>query len=71
MKNKKIIGVHALCNFGGLVVLDLTDEKITSGFSFGADVKKVYTTPIKFDDFGNPYFTRYGINYFLSEILSV
>ena len=72
MKNyRKIIGVHALCNFGGLVVLEVSGEKITTGFSFGNGVKKVYTTPIKFDNEGSAYFTRYGVNYFLSDIMRV
>lgn len=71
MKNDKIIGVYTLNNFGGLVVLDISDEKITTGFSFGDGVKNIYTSPIKYNDNGEPFLTRYGADYFLSDIMRV
>lgn len=67
----KIIGTYTLCNFGGLVVLDIIygiDDKLTTAFSFGDGIKGKRTTKIFYDANGRDYVKRYGRKYYLDEI---
>ena len=35
------IGIYTLCNFGGLVILDMDGEKATAAYDFGEGYKQI------------------------------
>lgn len=63
--------IASLClnNFGGIVILSVNDDYVTSGFDFGDGIKHVYTTPLYVGVDGGYYFKRYGVSYHVDEFI--
>lgn len=62
-----------LCNFGGLVILDLdaAAETAVSGFDFGNGPEKIRVTRIHTAQSGRMYIRRYGVLYYLDEMVRI
>ena len=72
--DKKAIGVYVVCNWGGLEVLDVLygiDDKLVTCFNFGDDRKHYRTVCVHTAADGRPYVNRYGVRYYLDEIMRV
>ena len=65
---KKPLGGLCLCNFGGLVVYDINNDFVVSGFSYGEKITDIRTTKIFYTTSGRCYFVRFSRRYYLNEI---
>ena len=64
----KPIGVLAVSNFGGLVILDLNDEFAVSAWDFGAGYQQIHRNKICYSKAGRPYINKGHTRYFLDQI---
>lgn len=71
MKEYKIIASLSLNNFGGIVILDTTDETITSAFDFGDGLQNIKTTKVFYSGACTPYFVRYKQRYYIDDFMRV
>lgn len=73
-ENTKPIGVYAICNWGGLVVLDIEygiDDKIVTAFDGGETRQHIRRTKIHTTPSGRSCVRRYGVRYYLDDIMRV
>lgn len=70
-KEYKAIAVQTLCNVGGIAILEINNEKVTSTFWNMDRYETKRTTNIFYNNNGDPYFVRYGIKYFLSDFIRI
>ena len=68
-KNAAPVGVYTLCNFGGLVILDMDDEKATAAYSFGDGYKQVRRHTIYYTYTGRAYIRKSGRRYYFDQII--
>lgn len=73
-ENKKAIGTHAMCNFGGLEILDIiygVDDKVVACFNNGCGRTDIRTHKIQYTTGGRPYIRKYGVRYYFDDIMRV
>ena len=68
-KNTDPVGVYVLCNYGGLVILDIEDEKATAAFDFGDGYKQVRRHTIFYTYTGRAYIRKNGTRYYFDQIM--
>ncbi len=72
---REICGTKGLDNFGGIVVFDVNDESVVSGYFYGGKPTKVKRTKVYWDeingDEARPYFKRDGVKHYFDEVLRV
>ena len=68
-KNADPVGVYVLCNYGGLVILDMNDEKATVAFDFGEGYKQIRRHNIYYTYTGRAYIRKGGTRYYFDQIM--
>ena len=68
-KNADPVGLYTLCNFGGLVVLDIDDEKATAAFDFGDGYQQIRRHTIFYTYTGRAYIRKNGRRYYFDQIM--
>lgn len=68
-KNADPIGVYALCNFGGLAILDMDGEKATAAYNFGDGYKQIRRHTIYYTFTGRAYIRKNGRRYYFDQII--
>ena len=68
-KNADPVGVYVLCNYGGLVILDMDDEKATVAFDFGEGYKQIRRHNIFYTYTGRAYIRKGGTRYYFDQIM--
>ena len=68
-KNADPVGLYTLCNFGGLVVLDIDDEKATAAFDFGDGYQQIRRHTIFYTYTGRAYIRKGGTRYYFDQIM--
>ena len=68
-KNADPIGVYTLCNFGGLAILDIDDEKATAAYNFGDGYKQIRRHNIYYTYTGRAYIRKNGRRYYFDQII--
>lgn len=67
-KNADPIGIYTLCNFGGLAILDMDDEKATAAYHFGEGYKQIRRHTIYYTFTGRAYIRKSGRRYYFDQI---
>ena len=68
-KNADPVGVYVLNNFGGLVILDMDDEKATAAFDFGDGYTQIRRHTIFYTYTGRAYIRKNGRRYYFDQIM--
>jgi hypothetical protein len=68
-KNADPIGIYTLCNFGGLAILDMDDEKATAAFNFGDGYTQIRRHTIYYTFTGRAYIRKNGRRYYFDQII--
>lgn len=68
-KNADPIGIYTLCNFGGLAILDMDDEKATAAYNFGDGYKQIRRHTIYYTFTGRAYIRKNGRRYYFDQII--
>ena len=68
-KNTDPVGVYVLCNYGGLVILDIDGEKATVAFDFGDGYKQIRRHTIFYTYTGRAYIRKNGTRYYFDQIM--
>lgn len=68
-KNADPIGIYTLCNFGGLAILDMDDEKATAAFNFGEGYTQIRRHTIFYTYTGRAYIRKNGRRYYFDQII--
>ena len=68
-KNSNPVGVYTLCNYGGLVILDIEGEKATAAYDFGDGYKQVRRHNIYYTYTGRAYIRKGGTRYYFDQII--
>ena len=68
-KNADPVGVYVLCNYGGLVILDMDDEEATVAFDFGEGYKQIRRHNIYYTYTGRAYIRKGGTRYYFDQIM--
>ena len=68
-KNADPVGLYTLCNFGGLVILDIEDEKATAAFDFGDGYTQIRRHTIFYTYTGRAYIRKNGRRYYFDQIM--
>ena len=68
-KNADPVGVYTLCNFGGLVILDIEDEKATAAYHFGEKYENIRRHKIHYTYTGRAYIRKSGRRYYFDQIM--
>lgn len=68
-KNANPIGIYTLCNFGGLAILDIDDEKATAAYNFGEGYKQIRRHTIYYTFTGRAYIRKNGRRYYFDQII--
>ena len=68
-KDAAPVGLYTLCNYGGLVILDMDDEKATVAFDFGEGYKQIRRHNIYYTYTGRAYIRKGGTRYYFDQIM--
>lgn len=70
-KNAAPVGVYTMCNFGGLVILDIDDnaETATAAFHFGEKYENIRRHKINYTFTGRAYIRKGGRRYYFDQII--
>ena len=68
-KNADPVGLYTLCNFGGLVILDIENETATAAFDFGDGYKQIRRHTIYYTYTGRAYIRKSGRRYYFDQIM--
>ena len=68
-KNADPIGIYTLCNFGGLAILDIDDDKATAAYNFGDGYKQIRRHTIYYTYTGRAYIRKNGTRYYFDQII--
>lgn len=68
-KNADPIGIYTLCNFGGLAILDMDDEKATAAYNFGDGYKQIRRHTIYYTFTGRAYIRKNNRRYYFDQII--
>lgn len=68
-KNAAPVGVYVLCNFGGLAILELDDEKAVAAFDFGDGYKQIRRHNIYYTFTGRAYIRKQRQRYYFDQIM--
>ena len=73
LEGKHPIGAYPESNFGGLVFFksDDPDYDFITAYDFGSGIIRARHTNVLYDDTGRPFVRRYGIVYYLDEVLNL
>ena len=69
-KNAVPVGIHVLCNFGGLAILDIDEnaETVTAAFHFGEKYESIRRHKINYTFTGRAYIRKGGRRYYFDQI---
>lgn len=70
-KNADPIGIFTLCNFGGLAILDIDDDKATAAYNFGDGYKQIRRHTIHYTYTGRAYIRKSGRRYYFDQIIKL
>lgn len=68
------VAVHSAFCFGGVAILDFCEggDAVISAWSFGPGTgSSARKTPVKYDDEGRAYISRFGEKWYLSDFVKV
>jgi hypothetical protein len=68
-KNAEPVGLYTLCNFGGLVILDMDGEKATAAYDFGDGYTQIRRHTIFYTYTGRAYIRKNGRRYYFDQIM--
>lgn len=70
-KNAAPVGVYAICNFGGLAVLDISDdeESAVCAWSYGDGYQNIRRHKIQHTYTGRAYIRKNGRRYYFDQII--
>ena len=68
-KNADPVGVYVMNNFGGLVILDMDDEKATAAYHYGEGYKQIRRHRIYYTYTGRAYIRKSGTRYYFDQIM--
>jgi hypothetical protein len=68
-KNVEPVGVYVLCNYGGLVILDMDDDRATVAYDFGEGYKQIRRHNIYYTYTGRAYIRKGGTRYYFDQIM--
>ena len=68
-KNAEPVGLYTLCNFGGLVILDMDGEKATAAYDSGDGYKQIRRHTIFYTYTGRAYIRKNGRRYYFDQIM--
>ena len=63
------VGFYTLCNYGGLVILSLDDEKAVAAFDFGNGYTQIRRHTIFYTYTGRAYIRKGGRRYYFDQII--
>ena len=61
----------ALCNFGGLAIMEIKDDEVYVCENYGDEYKRLTKNRIFYNRSGYPYFNRNRQRFYLSEFMRV
>lgn len=70
-ENAAPVGVYHLCNFGGLAILAVDDEKAVAAFNFGDGYSQIRCHTIFYTYTGRAYIRKGGRRYYFDQIMRV
>lgn len=72
-KNAAPVGVHTLCNFGGLAILSISDdrEKAVAAFNFDGVYSQIRNHSIFYTYTGRAYIRKAGRRYYFDQIIKL
>lgn len=70
-ENAEPIGLHTLCNFGGLAILAIDDyyDIAVAAFHFGDGYQQIRQHKIQYSPSGRPFIRKQGTRYYFDEII--
>lgn len=63
------VGIYPLCNFGGLAILAVEDEKAVAAFNFGEGYNQIRRHTIFYTYTGRAYIRKGGRRYYFDQIM--
>lgn len=68
-KNAVPIGTYPLCNFGGLAILAIENDRAIAAFNFGEGYKQIRRHNIYYTYTGRAYIRKNGRRYYFDQIM--
>ena len=68
-KNADPIGLYTLCNWGGLAILSMDDEKAVAAFDHGDGYTQIRRHTIYYTYTGRAYIRKNGRRYYFDQIM--
>lgn len=68
-KNAAPVGVQTLCNFGGLAILELDNEKAIAAYNFGNGYEQIRRHNIYYTFTGRAYIRKNGRRYYFDQTM--
>lgn len=68
-KNAAPVGLYTLCNYGGLAILSIEDEKAVAAFNFGNGYEQIRNHTIFYTYTGRAYIRKNGRRYYFDQII--
>ena len=68
-QNAAPVGLYTLCNYGGLAILSIDDEKATAAFDFGNGYTQIRRHTIFYTYTGRAYIRKGGRRYYFDQII--
>lgn len=67
------IGIYPMCNFGGLVILDIIEhaDTVIAAFDFGTGYQKIRRHKIYYSDTGRAYIRKNSTRYYFDNVMKV
>lgn len=67
-KSADPVGGYTLCNYGGLAILELDDEKAIAAYNFGNGYEQIRRHNIYYTFTGRAYIRKSGRRYYFDQI---
>lgn len=68
-QNADPIGIYPICNYGGLAILSVDDEKAVAAYNFGEGNKQIRTHKIYYTFTGRAYIRKNRQRYYFDQIM--
>lgn len=68
-KNAAPVGVYTICNYGGLAILSMDDEKAVAAFHYGEGYEQIRRHTIYYTYTGRAYIRKNGRRYYFDQIM--
>ena len=65
------IGLYTLCNYGGLAILDMSDDVAIAAFNWGEGYEEIRRHKIHYTYTGRAYIRKRGRRYYFDQIMRV